>query len=91
MKAYIQSSKNQLNKSNEVRTTDALWKTARVLVLESSIKWHTFLLLMLFWPNWPWPWPNSQKFNLCVTDGQTYGRTDGHTLLWRCENASRNP
>ena len=26
--------------------------------------------------------PNSQKFNLCVTDG----RTDTHTLLYRCEN-----
>ena len=42
--------------------------------------------------------PISQKFNSCVTDrrmvrrrdGRTDRQTDGHTLLKRCENASKN-
>ena len=37
--------------------------------------------------------PISRKFNSCATDKWTDGRTDGqtneHTLLKRCENASK--
>ena len=64
------------NKSNRVRTTDAFWLTARVLVFESSSKWHTFLFLMLFCSNLAY----FSKIQL-VCDGPTDRRTDGHTLL----------
>ena len=65
-----------LNKSNRVRTTDAFWLTARVLVFELPLKWHTFLFLMQFCSN-------SAHFSeiKLVCDGRTDGRTDIHTLL----------
>ena len=50
------------------------WLTARVLVFESSSRWHTFLFLMLFCSN-------SAHFSeiQLVCDGPTDGRTDGRT------------
>ena len=66
--------KEKENKSNRVRTTDSFWLTARVIVFESSSKWHTFLFLMLFCSN-------SAHFSeiQLVCDGPTDGRTDGWT------------
>ena len=66
--------KKERNKSNRVRTTDAFWQTARVLVFKSSFKWHSFMFLMLFCSN-------SAHFSeiQLVCDLQTDGRTDG----WR--------
>ena len=64
------------NKPNRVRTTDAFSLTARVLVFESllfngtlSYSWCHFVQIRTI----------SQKFNSCVTDVLTEGRTDGRT------------
>ena len=59
----------QVEQSSDNRCV--LWRTARVLVFESSFKWHTFLFLMLFcW--------NSAHFSEIqfVCDLPTDGRTD---------------
>ena len=67
-----------LNKSNRVRTTDAFSRTARVLVSELSVYWHSFVFLMLFCSN-------STLFLeiqlVCdrPIDGRTDRRTDGPT------------
>ena len=34
--------------SIKVRTTDAVWRSARVLVSESFFKWHSFMFPVLF-------------------------------------------
>ena len=62
----------QVEQSSDNRCV--LWRPARVLVLESSSKWHTFLFLMLFCSN-------SAHFSeiQLVCDGPTDGRTDGRT------------
>ena len=54
--------------------TDVFWLTARVLVFESSSRWHTFLFLMLFCSNSP----HFLEIQL-VCDGPTNRRTDGRT------------
>ena len=63
-----------LNKLNRVRTTDAFWQPAGVLVSESSFKWRTFMFPMLFCSN-------SVHFSeiQLVCDGPTDGPTDGRT------------
>ena len=66
-----------INKSNRVRTTDAFWRSARVLVSELSFKWHSFMFPMLFFSN-------SACFSeiqlVCdgTTDEPTDRRTDTH-------------
>ena len=62
----------QVGQSSDNRCV--LWRTARVLVFESSFKWHTFLFLMLFCSN-------SAHFLevQLVCDRRTDGRTDGPT------------
>ena len=68
----------QVEQSSDNRCV--LWRPARVLVFESSFKWHTFLFLMLFCSI-------SAHFSeiqlVCDgrTDRPTDRRTDGHTLL----------
>ena len=59
--------KGKKNKSDRVHTSDAFWRSASLLVSESSFKW-----LMLFCSN-------SQKFNSCVMDGQMDGPTNRRT------------
>ena len=66
------------NKSNRVRTTDAFWRTARVLVLKLSIKWHSFMFPMLFCSNSAHFSENQLVCDL-RTDGRTVGRTDRRT------------
>ena len=36
------------NKSEGVQTSDAFWRSARVLVSELSFKWYNFIFLVLF-------------------------------------------
>ena len=70
--------KKQVEQSSDNRCV--LWRTARVLVFELSLKWQTFLFLMLFCSNLA----HFSEIQL-VCDGQTDGPTDrptdGHTLL----------
>ena len=39
------------NKSDGGQTSDAFWRTARVLVSELSLKWYSFMFLVLFGSN----------------------------------------
>ena len=43
--------KKKPGRSDRVQTTVALWLNARVFVFEMSLKWHSFLFLMLFCSN----------------------------------------
>ena len=61
----------EINKSNRVRTTDAFWRPASILVSKSSFKWRTFNSRCYFVRIQS----ISQKFNSCVTDRRTDGRT----------------
>ena len=36
------------HKSDEVQTSDAFWRSARVLVSELFFKWHSFMFFVLF-------------------------------------------
>ena len=71
------------NKLNRVQTTNAFWRSASVLVSEMFFKWYSS------WCYFARNQPISQKFNSRVTDGRMDRRTDRHTLLKRCENASK--
>ena len=64
--------KKQVEQSSDIRCV--LWRTARVLVFESSFEWHTFLFLMLFCSNLA----HFSEAQL-VCDGWTNGRTDRRT------------
>ena len=59
-----------MNKSNRVRTTDAFWRPAIVLVYELSFKWRTFMFPMLFCLNSV----HSSEIEV-VCNGRTDGRT----------------
>ena len=56
------------NKSKRFQTTDAFWRSARVLVSELSFKWLSFMFPMLFCSN-----------SALVCDGRTDRRTDRPT------------
>ena len=72
--------KIQRNKSDRVQKTDAFWRSARVTVSELSFKWHSFMFPMLFCLN---------SAHFLQIQLVCEGRTDGHALLLRCENASK--
>ena len=86
--------KERKNDSDRVQTSDAFWRSARVLVSESSIKWYNFMSLMIFCND------SVQRSHFldstCLwrtdrrTDQRTDGRSNGHTLLQGCDNASKN-
>ena len=65
--------RKQVEQSSDNRCV--LWRTARVLVFESSFKWHTFSFLMLFCSNSA-HFPEIQLVCDGPTDRPTNGRTD---------------
>ena len=72
-KTYLgEKIEEQVEQSSDNRCV--LWRTARVLVFESSFKWHTFLFLMLFCSNLA----HFTEIQL-VCDGPTDRRTDRRT------------
>ena len=58
-------------------TTDAFWQSDRALVSESSLEWHSFTFLVLFYLRSTRAWRTDQRI-----DQRTDVRTVGHTLLY---------
>ena len=70
---FARVGKRYYNKSDRVMTSDAFWRSARVLFSEWSIKWHSVMFAVLFCSN------SARKYHFSdiklVCDGQTDGRT----------------
>ena len=68
------------HKSDEVQTSDAFWRSARVLVSELFLKWHSFMFFVLFGRILVDISDFSEIHLVC--DLRTDGRTNGWTYRW---------
>jgi len=77
----LQTTLQDTNKSDGVQTSDAFWRSARVLVSELSFKWYSFMFLVLFGSILVEISDFSEIQLVCDlrTDGPTDGRTDRRT------------
>ena len=84
---WLKQSLEQNSKSDRVQTSDAFWRSGRVLVIESFFYCHSFMFQMLLCSNSDGECRFSEIPPMC--DGRTDGRTD-RPKLWRYEIAFKN-